>query len=64
LAESKSYFNLRDGVEVTVIDQKDDWLQVTDPIQRTGWVRADQVWFLNKDIPSSATPSPAPRSKS
>ncbi len=61
LAESKSYFNLRDGVEVTVIDRKDEWIQVTDPIQRSGWVRADQVWFLNSDTPQSLVPSSKPK---
>jgi len=47
LAESKSYFTLRDGAEVTVLDSKDGWVQVMDASQRFGWLRKDQVLFIN-----------------
>ena len=46
LAESKAAFTLRDGTEVTVLDAKDDWLQVRDGGQRSGWVKADALWQL------------------
>ena len=43
LEESPSLFKVRDGVELTVTDKKDGWLQVTDAAQRKGWLRQDQV---------------------
>jgi tetratricopeptide (TPR) repeat protein len=43
LDESPSLFKIRDGVELEVIDQKDNWLQVVDPAQRAGWIRQDQA---------------------
>ncbi len=46
LAESKAAFAFRDGTEVTVLDAKDDWLQVRDAGQRVGWVRRDALWEL------------------
>lgn len=46
LAESKAAFTLRDGTEVTVLDAKDDWLQVRDAGQRAGWVKRDALWQL------------------
>lgn len=46
LAESKVAFTLRDGTEVTVLDAKDDWLQVRDASQRAGWVKRDVAWRL------------------
>lgn len=46
LAESKAAFTLRDGTEVTVLDAKDEWLQVRDAGQRAGWVRRDALWQL------------------
>lgn len=46
LAESKVAFSLRDGTEISVLDAKDEWLQVRDASQRTGWVKRDGVWLL------------------
>lgn len=46
LAESKPAFSLRDGTEVVVLDTKDDWLQVRDAGQRTGWVKRDALWHM------------------
>lgn len=53
LDESQSYFHLRDGAEVTVLDQKDNWLQVSDGM-RVGWVRRAQVELVH----GSATKPP------
>jgi len=48
LDESKIAFNLHDGAELEVLDQKDNWLEIrTDP-QHFGWVKSDQVLFLNR----------------
>lgn len=43
LAESKPAFSLRDGNEVEVLDAKDDWRQVRDSGQRSGWVKQDAL---------------------
>ena len=43
LEESKSAFTARDGAEFLVLDQKDDWLQVTDGARRIGWLKANAV---------------------
>jgi hypothetical protein len=44
--ESQSAFTLRDGAEVTVQAQKDNWLQITDASQRTGWIPQKQLMPL------------------
>lgn len=41
--ESPSSFTARDGAELRVLDAKDDWLQVTDGTQRSGWVKGGAV---------------------
>lgn len=51
LEEAKVLHQFRDGVEATVLDQKDvgageqkqGWLQVQDGANRSGWVKSDQV---------------------
>ncbi len=43
LAESPAAFTVHDGAELRVLDQKDDWLQVTAGPRRTGWLRRDQM---------------------
>ncbi len=43
LDESQSLYKVRDGIELEVLDRKDNWLQVMDSSQRAGWVRQDQV---------------------
>lgn len=43
LEESKSTFTAHDGAELMVLDQKDDWLQVTDGARRIGWLKANTV---------------------
>ena len=43
LDESQSFYTLRNGSEISVLDQKDDWLQVIDQAKRIGWVKRNQV---------------------
>ena len=50
--EAPSLYKVRDGIELTVIDRKDNWLQVADSAQRIGWVRQDQVLVFNLAKPS------------
>jgi len=46
LEESPTAFKLQDGAEVSVLDEKDQWLQVTAGGQRVGWIRRDQAQLL------------------
>jgi len=48
LEESHTAFTLHDGAELRVLDQKDNWLQVTTDPRRIGWVRRDQVLLSPK----------------
>jgi len=41
--ESPTAFTARDGAELRVLDQKDDWLQVTAGARRLGWLPRTQV---------------------
>lgn len=41
--ESPSAFTAHDGAELRVLDQKDDWLQVTDGGRNFGWIRRAAV---------------------
>jgi tetratricopeptide (TPR) repeat protein len=41
--ESPTAFTARDGAELRVLDQKDDWLQVTAGPRRLGWLPRKQV---------------------
>ena len=43
LAESPTAFTVHDGAELLVLDQKDEWLQVSAGPSRTGWLRRDQT---------------------
>ena len=36
----------RDGVELAVTDQKDDWLEITDGQRRVGWLKRDTLALL------------------
>ncbi len=55
LEESQVFYQLRDGSEVTVLDEKElslggksqTWLQVQDALHRIGWVQRDQVILLS-----------------
>jgi tetratricopeptide (TPR) repeat protein len=59
LEESPKFYVARDGTELTIVDRKGDWLQVTDGGSRTGWLRRDGVIILPvwSDARSSATSS-------
>jgi tetratricopeptide (TPR) repeat protein len=54
LDEAPPNFKVRDGIELTVLDQKEGWLEVMDAAQRTGWLRRDQI--LTLDFASPAKP--------
>jgi tetratricopeptide (TPR) repeat protein len=41
--EAQSVFSVHDGAELEVLDQKDQWLQVTTDPRRIGWLHRDQV---------------------
>ncbi len=43
LDEAKSVFTAHDGAELSVLDRKDNWLQVTSDATHLGWIRQDQV---------------------
>jgi hypothetical protein len=43
--EAKSGVPLPDGSELTVTGTKDDWLEIRDQNQRTGWVKKSQVVY-------------------
>lgn len=43
LEESQNAFTVHDGAELRVLDQKDEWLQVSTDPSRIGWLRRDQV---------------------
>ena len=52
LEESQVHFQLRDGSEVTVLDEKPGpasqppWVQIEDAARRRGWVKQDQILVL------------------
>lgn len=46
LDESPSLQTLQDGQELTVLDRKDDWLQVAGAQRGVGWIRNSQVALL------------------
>ncbi len=50
--EAPSIYKVRDGAELTVLDRKDNWLQIADSADRIGWVRLDQVLLFNPAAPS------------
>lgn len=43
LEESQIGFTLRDGAELQILDQKDQWLQVRVDGRRSGWIRKEDV---------------------
>jgi uncharacterized protein YgiM (DUF1202 family) len=45
--ESQSAFALRDGAELTVLDERENWLQVADTANRVGWIREKQVALVH-----------------
>lgn len=46
LEESRIFYTVTDGAEVSVMDQQDKWLQVRDASGRTGWLHRDQAAVL------------------
>ena len=52
--ESQTAFTLPDGAEVTVLDSKDDWLQVREGAKRTGWLKRSQLIVLAETSPAPA----------
>jgi tetratricopeptide (TPR) repeat protein len=54
LEESQTVYKVRDGAELTVLDQKDGWYQVVDAAQRVGWLRQEQVLLLEPANASKA----------
>lgn len=44
--ESKSSHSLTDGLEVQLVDSKDDWRQIRDPRGQIGWVRENNLQLL------------------
>jgi uncharacterized protein YgiM (DUF1202 family) len=43
LEESATAFTVHDGAELRVLDQNNEWLQVTSDPSRIGWLRRDQI---------------------
>jgi tetratricopeptide (TPR) repeat protein len=46
LDAAQTVYTARDGVELTVLDERDDWLQVGDGHQRIGWLKRAAVQRL------------------
>jgi tetratricopeptide (TPR) repeat protein len=44
--DAQSAFTARDGAELSVLDRRDDWVQVTDGSGKIGWLPAKQVEIL------------------
>jgi tetratricopeptide (TPR) repeat protein len=44
--EAQSAFTAHDGAELSVLDSRDNWLQVTDGSGRIGWLQLKQVEIL------------------
>jgi tetratricopeptide (TPR) repeat protein len=61
LEESQVRFQLRDGSEIVVLDEKDllvgdkkqSWLQVQDSVRGIGWLKRDQVVLLTPTVADS-----------
>ena len=43
--ESPTAFTAHDGAELRVLDQKNDWLQVTDGTRRIGWLKRNATLY-------------------
>ena len=43
LEESQSSHSLHDGVEITILERRQDWLRVRDSKNRIGWIRSAQI---------------------
>ena len=45
--ESQSAYSLGDGGELSVLDRKDNWIQVSDSGNRIGWIPSNQVAIVD-----------------
>jgi uncharacterized protein YgiM (DUF1202 family) len=43
---SDKTFNLQDGAEMQILDEKEDWIQATTDAKRTGWIQKRDVEML------------------
>ena len=48
LEDLRTAFTVHDGAELSVLDQKDDWLQVSAGGQWLGWLKRDQAVALSR----------------
>ncbi len=46
LAESQTAFSLRDGTEVRVVEERDEWRRIEDSENRSGWVQSDRLVII------------------
>jgi len=53
--ESQNNYTVRDGAELTLLDSKGEWLQVSDRANRIGWLRREEVLFLPGSTPASSS---------
>jgi hypothetical protein len=44
--DAQNAFTARDGAELSVLDRRDDWMQVADGLGKTGWLPVKQVEVL------------------
>jgi len=44
--DAQSAFTARDGAELSVLDRRDDWVQVADGSGKTGWLQNKQIEIL------------------
>ena len=46
--ESQSVFTAHDGAEFSILDRKDEWLQVSDGARRSGWLKQNVVVLFRR----------------
>jgi hypothetical protein len=56
--ESQSVFTAHDGAEFSILDRKDEWLQVSDGARRSGWLKREQVRLWPEGAGSKVIPLP------
>lgn len=54
LEESRVFYSLQDGTEITALDRQDRWVQIQDAEKRTGWVHSDQIMSVNPSKPAGS----------
>ena len=50
LRESRTYYTARDGQEVTVLNQREDWVQIRDGLGKVGWIAKASLLVMPKII--------------